>query len=251
MHSRSSNLAVGALSLALTTAALLSFGSAARADWLVTKDGTAVETKGGWEVKGKTVIFTSPAGVLSSLAASEVNLAASEAHTQKMLRAATSPPEVEAPVRRPAVLVLTDADVRHVDPTSPIPEEAEDAGETATSPSPRDTGSSLAVTQWDENYNIDENSVEVTGSLRNSGRNPATSISLSVLVYSDSGALLGKKEARLAKAALNPGESTGFVASFSSGLTFTEAKFEIQSRGFQTREATPEEGDEDIEPEGM
>ncbi len=163
MHSRSSNLAVGALSLALMTAALLSFGSAARADWLVTKDGTAVETKGGWEVKGKTVIFTSPAGVLSSLAASEVNLAASEAHTQKMLRAATSPPEVEAPVKRPAVLILTDADVRHVDPTSPIPEETEDAGETATSPSPRDTGSSLSVTQWDENYNIDENSVEVTG----------------------------------------------------------------------------------------
>jgi len=251
MHSRSSNLAVGALSLALMTAALLSFGSAARADWLVTKDGTAVETKGGWEVKGKTVIFTSPAGVLSSLAASEVNLAASEAHTQKMLRAATSPPEVEAPVKRPAVLVLTDADVRHVDPTSPIPEETEDAGETATSPSPRDTGSSLSVTQWDENYNIDENSVEVTGSLRNSGRNPATSISLSVLLYSDSGALLGKREARLAKAALNPGESTGFVASFSSGLTFSEAKFDIQSRGFQTREAAPEEGDEDMEPEGM
>jgi hypothetical protein len=107
------------------------------------------------------------------------------------------------------------------------------------------------VTQWDENYNIDENSVEVTGSLRNSGRNPATSISLSVLLYSDSGALLGKREARLAKAALNPGESTGFVASFSSGLTFSDAKFDIQSRGFQTREAAPEEGDEDMEPEGM
>ena len=254
MPSRNSNLALGALSLVLATATLLSFGSAARADWLVTNDGATVETRGTWEVKGQMVLFTSPAGVLSSRAVSEVNLAASEAHTREMIRAAASSHEVEAPVKRPAALVLTDADVRHVDPISPVAEETEEAGETATSPTPGDTGSSLAVTQWDENYNIDENSVEVTGSLRNSGRNPATSISLSVLVYSDSGALLGKGEARLAKAALNPGESTGFVASFSSGLTISEAKFDIRSRGFQTREEAPEAGDvdvyEDVEPEG-
>jgi len=253
MQNRGSNLAVVVLSLALVTASLLSFGSAARADWLVTNDGSTVETRGAWEVKGKTVIFTSPAGVLSSLAVSEVDLAASEAHTQEMVRAATRTHEVEAPVKRQAVLVLTDADVRHVDPNAPLAEEGEDGGETATSPSPGGVGSSLAVTQWEESFNIDENSVEVTGSLHNSGRNPATSISLSVLLYSDSGALLGKREARLAKAALNPGESTSFVASFSSGLTFSEAKFDIQSRGFQTREATPEAEDvvENEEPAGM
>jgi hypothetical protein len=236
------------LGLTLLTASLLSFGSAARADWLVTNNGAAVETRGAWEVKGETVIFTSREGVLSSLSLAEVNLAASEAHTQDMVRAAASAHEIEAPVKRPAVLVLTDADVRHVDSTGPV---AEDAGETAASPSPRDTGSSLSVTGWDESYNIDENSVEVTGTLRNSGRNPATSISLSVLLYSDAGALLGKREARLAKAALNPGESTGFVASFSSGLTFSEAKFDIQSRGFQTREADQEDGDTAEEPAGM
>jgi len=249
MQGPSSNPATGVLCLILLTASLLSFGSAASADWLVTRDGAAVETRGAWEVRGEMVVFTSPSGVFSSLPLSEVNLAASEAHTQKMVNAAAGAAETEEPVKRQAVMILTDVDVRHVDVETPTGESEEESAEAA--PAPRgDTGSSLAVTAWEEDYNVEENTVEVTGSLRNSGRNPATSINLSVLLYSDSGTLLGKKEARLAKAALSPGESTSFVASFTAGMTFSDAQFDIQSRGFQTRAATPEVGDEDLEPEG-
>lgn len=253
MPGPSSNPTPGLLCLALLTASLLSFGSAASADWLVTNEGAAVETRGPWEVQGRMVVFTNPSGVLSSLPLSEVNLAASEVHTDEAERAATSTHEVEAPVKRQAVMVLTDADVRHVARNAPVDDEIEGDGETSTAaPAPRDTGSSLAVTDWEESFNVDENSVEVAGSVRNSGRNPATSISLSVLLYSDSGTLLGKREARLVKAALNPGESTGFVASFSSGLTFSDAKFDIQSRGFRTHEAATEAGEEgEMEPAGI
>ena len=251
MHGPRSNPATGVLCLILLTASLLSFGSAASADWLVTTDGATVETRGGWEVRGRMVIFTSPTGVLSSLPLSSVDLEASEVHTQEMIRAAAGTPEAEEPVRRQAVMVITDADVNHVDPSAPTDESASEATASVAAPATGSAGSDLAVTSWDESYNVDENSVEVTGSLRNSGRNPATSITLSVLLYSDSGTLLGKREARLAKPALNPGESTGFVASFTSGLTFSEARFDIQSRGFQTHEPTPEGGDQEIEPEGM
>ena len=249
MHGPSSNPARGVLCLILLTASLLSFGSAASADWLVTRDGAAVETRGAWEVRGEMVVFTSPSGVFSSLPLSEVNLSASEAHTQEMVNAAAGTSETEEPVRRQAVMVLTDADVRHVDVETPTGESAEELAE-AVPATPSETGSSLAVTAWEEDYNVDENTVEITGSLRNSGRNPATSINLSVVLYSDSGTLLGKKEARLAKAALSPGESTSFVASFTAGMTFSDAQFDIQSRGFQTRAATPEVGGEDLEPEG-
>ena len=249
----SSNPRPGVFCLALLTASLLSFGSAASADWLVTNEGAAVETRGPWEVQGKMVVFTSPTGVLSSLPLTEVNLVASEAQTLEAATPASSHQEAESEVKRQAVMVLTDADVRHVATNAPADEEAEGNGETSTAaPAPRDSGSSLAVTEWEESYNVEENSVEVAGSLHNSGRNPATSISLNVLLYSDSGTLLGKREARLVKAALNPGESTGFVASFSSGLTFSDAKFDIQSRGFRAHEAASEDGEAgEIEPEGI
>jgi hypothetical protein len=251
MRGRSSNPVAGVLLLTLLTASLLSFGSAANADWLVTTDGATVETRGAWEVKGAMVIFTSPNGVLSSLPLSAVNLEASQVHTQKMIEAAGAS-EAEAPVKRQAVMVITDADVHHVDTSAPSAEDVDEVAEGVATPATAGrAGSSLAVTDWDESYNVDENSVEVTGTLRNAGRNPATSISLSVLLYSDSGTLLGKREARIAKPALNPGESTGFVASFTSGLTFSEARFDIQSRGFQIHESTPEGSDQEIDPEGL
>ena len=188
MHRPRSTPLTEVLFLALLTVPLLSFGSAASADWLVTNDGAAVETRGPWQVEGKMVVFTSPTGTLSSLPLSEVDLAASEAHTQEMATAAAHAGEGEAPVKRPAVMVLTDADVRHVDPAVPSEGAATESGEAIPSPGPGDSGSSLVVTEWDEDFNIDENAVEVAGSLQNSGRNPATSISLGVLLYSDSGA---------------------------------------------------------------
>ena len=114
MHRPTTTPMSGVLFLALLTASLLSFGSAASADWLVTTDGATVETRGPWEVKGTMVIFTSPTGVLSSLPLSTVNLEASQVHTQKMIEAASAP-EAEAPVKRQAVMVITDADV-HLQP---------------------------------------------------------------------------------------------------------------------------------------
>ena len=110
MRGRDSNPVAGALLLTLLTASLLSFGSAASADWLVTTDGATVETRGGWEVRGRMVIFTSPTGVLSSLPLSSVDLEASEVHTQEMIRAAAGTPEAEEWMRT-AFARVTDTDM--------------------------------------------------------------------------------------------------------------------------------------------
>jgi hypothetical protein len=244
----------GVLSLTLLAPSLLSFGSAAKADWLVTNDGAAIETRGTWEIKGEMVIFTSPGGVLSSLPLSAVDLEASEAHGRAMARAAAGALEAQQPTKGTAVLVLTDADVRHVDPEVPVLPEEQAETEAAGSAASQSSPAELVVVDWEENLDFEQNSLEIVGSLRNAGRNPATSILLNVLLYNDSGTLLGKSEARLVKAALNPGESTRFVASFSSSLTFSEAKFDIQSRGFRARDSSAaeedgEEGEEQV-PEG-
>ena len=54
---------------AVVVAALLAaglFAAPAAADWLVTRDGGRVETKGPWKVKGKLVVFTRAAETAAS-----------------------------------------------------------------------------------------------------------------------------------------------------------------------------------------
>ncbi len=104
----------GALLLAML---LLALCSPARADWLVTRDGKAIETKGAWAVSGKVVKFTSTGGVLSSLRVDEVDLDASRAETaRRNAPPAPAPPKAPPTAPKKPVLVLTDADVGHVAP---------------------------------------------------------------------------------------------------------------------------------------
>jgi len=72
---------------------LLEAAMSARADWLVTREGGRVETKGPWQVKGKLVVFTRAADSgLASLRASEVDLEASAKATADAKVQAEAPP---------------------------------------------------------------------------------------------------------------------------------------------------------------
>ncbi len=84
----------------------------ASADWLVTRAGERIETEGGWQIKGRMVIFTRPGGTLSSVRLSEVDIDASREATAQAAEAAARPaaPAPEAPTRRP-VRVITTEDV--------------------------------------------------------------------------------------------------------------------------------------------
>jgi glutaredoxin len=106
---------------ALLLLVALAGGQVAGADWLVLRDGARVETRGEWEVKGKLVVFHNTGGKLASLRLSEVDLEASDAATAEAVEAAKRAAAREAepekpPEKREPVLVLTDADVGHVDP---------------------------------------------------------------------------------------------------------------------------------------
>ncbi len=85
------------------------FAAASDADWLVTRAGERIETQGGWQVKGRLVIFTQPGGMLSSLRLSEVDLDASREATNAAAEAAARPAaQPPPPPRRPARVITTD-----------------------------------------------------------------------------------------------------------------------------------------------
>lgn len=98
----------------LVLATLLSVASVAGAEVLVLKDGSHIETRGpATEVRGQ-LRFTDTQGRLMSLRPDEVDV---EATRLANLPPAPPAPQVEAsetPVE--PILVLTDADVSHVDP---------------------------------------------------------------------------------------------------------------------------------------
>jgi mycoredoxin len=74
--------------LALLALALVGLAGAApaAADWLVTRGGDKVETRGPWKVEGERVLFTDARGSRASLAVAKVDLEASAAATAQASR---------------------------------------------------------------------------------------------------------------------------------------------------------------------
>jgi endonuclease YncB( thermonuclease family) len=63
----------------------------AAADWLVFAGGAVTEIRGGWEVRGRQVVFHAPSGELQSIAVSELDLAASAFLTSEVSRIRPAP----------------------------------------------------------------------------------------------------------------------------------------------------------------
>lgn len=62
----------------LIPVALLAASTPAAADWLVTRDGQRIETRGAWQMKGKAVIFTQKDGRIDQLPRDYIDFEASE-----------------------------------------------------------------------------------------------------------------------------------------------------------------------------
>lgn len=225
---------------------LLATAPAVQGEWLVTYDGAVLEVDGPWNVEGKMVTFTLPDGTFSSLRLDAVDLAASEALTTE--RAAEKVPAPAAAEPRKATFVLTDADVRRGVPSAG--ESDEPAGDVE---SPADDGdeeavAKLDITRWEERFEPGVTAVEIVGSVRNPGPNPATSIDIRVMLYNEAGVLLGQSRAQLDRRVLRPGSSTGFTASFPDVHSYAAVKFDVSSRGFRTHTYEDSEP-EDSQPE--
>jgi hypothetical protein len=227
--------------------ALLLAAAPAAGDWLVTREGARVETKGPWKVKGKLVVFTEKGGRLASLRLSEVDLGASENATRDAVAEAAKPKEEVAgqPARRKSVRVVTDADVGHVD--DPAPDAAEGEGDKekpkadSAAPAP-ETGNSVVVTNWKRFDLPGEEGVGITGELRNQGKDLATNVRVTVLLYDEAREVLGSDDAILGNGsnnALRPGGTLSFRIEFPGVFSYAKAEFNVTSMGLKVKPADP------------
>lgn len=87
----------------------------AGADWLITTDGQAIQTKGAWKVEGPLVLFTNAQGEPRSLHRGTLDLERSKRVTTLALnsrnRDSTGSPPSERPSKKTG-LVVTDNDIR-------------------------------------------------------------------------------------------------------------------------------------------
>lgn len=224
----------------IALAALLATGAPvtpAKADWLVTREGGRVETKGTWKVKGKLVVFTAADGKLSSLRLAEVDMDASRRVTEEAV-AAQAQADAEEPKpaeRRKSVRTITDKDVRAYEPARPDdPSEGTEGEEKAKEPGPT-SGPGLLVESWQQSANADDGSVIVNGTLQNASNATAADLKLKVMIFDENGALIANSQAAVAVKAVPPGERAAFRAEFPGFFSFATIKFEAESRRLATR----------------
>ncbi len=225
---------------AVVAAALLA--APAAADWLVTRDGGRVETRGPWKAKGKLLVFTRADGQLSSLRLADVDLAASERATAEAVAKAKAKETAEAkpappPEKKEARWVMTDKDFHPAAPPAAKDDEAKPAAEeTDAGDRPKLV---VALENWDRKSLQD--GLEISGTLRNPGSELAADIGVTIRLFDDTGALLATGDGRIAAPALGPGEAATFRATFPGVFTFAEAKFDTRGYGLRIKAATPAE----------
>jgi hypothetical protein len=231
------NLRLFALAAALTAAAPL------HADWLVTVDGSEIETEGAWRVDGSQVLFTLQGGGLASLPLADVDLAASEARTNPPAPAAAEEPPA-APPKPTARWVLTDGDVaRTVNPEAAAAPGAGD-GEGGETAAPSLGG--LSVTSWDDvALEEGEPGIALRGTVHNGGSGYATSVTVKALLYDAEGQLLEMRTNAPVESALEPGASSEFRIEFPDVTSFSGVQFTVDGQGIAAGATSAEEGDED------
>ena len=216
----------------------------AQADWLVTREGGRVETRGAWTVKGKLVVFHTAAGKLSSLRVADLDLDASRRVTEEAVAAqaqAAAEPE-KAPERRKPVRVITDKDVRPAGQPAEEPQGEAAEGEAAAAPAGPTSGPGLVIEGWNQERDPKEDHVVITGTLQNASGSTSADTKLRILIFDDTGTLIASSQAALVKSALPPGERTGFKADFPGNFSFATIKFEPAGRPLARQTDEPENG---------
>lgn len=215
------------LAPALAAALLAAATGPAGADWLVTREGGRLETQGPWQVRGKLVVFHTPAGVLSSMRLAEVDLDASRRATAEAERARQAEAARKAPAKKASVLVVTDDKVRHVEPGG--------AGGAPAGPA-----SAIRVSNWERTTDPTDGHVIITGTVQNTAGAEATDISLTVRLLDAAGKTAATGQGLLSSATLPPGQQTGFRVDFLNVTTYADVKFEARAVTLAPAEPRPE-----------
>jgi hypothetical protein len=225
------------------------FAIPASADWLLFHDGSRLETRGAWEVRGQLLVFTGTDGTLSSVRLGDVDVEGSRRLTEEAERARTAPkpePAEEAAPPREAVFVLTDADVRRGAPPAPDTE----AEPESASQDPRQL---IVVTDWARGELFDDGAA-VLGTLANQSEAAAGGVELTVRAVDSQGILLVEQPVTLRKTVLMPGEEIAFEVHLDGVFDFESVDFDVVSVPLALRgqQAAPEEAaapEEGVAPE--
>ena len=209
------------------------------ADWLLTLDGTQIETTGPWRVQRSVVLFTLPSGTLSSLRVSEVDLTAS----LELTKAASAPtPAEEAPAAKPkSVLVIDHRKIRQAtvpkeDPTAESSEPTNEAGVT----SPSDEPGPVEVVFWQENVRPDLTGIEISGTLQNFSPQIATGLVVNVTLVDASRRPLKTAKAFIDSTSLAAQATTTFRALFGDATGLEgEPLFKVASRTLEFPSSNP------------
>jgi hypothetical protein len=219
------------------------------ADWLVTREGARIETKGAWTVKGKLVVFTQADGTLGSLRHAEVDFAASERVTaEEWDRKVSPPPAPAAPPKRKSVRSLTDADFARPAPPegqAPAPAgeaEKKDAAGAEGRKAEAKAAGKVEVATWQRIDRPEGDGLEVAGTLRNTGGEIAAGVGVTIRLVDETGTVIATGEGIPTTDAIRPQGTATFRAAFPGVFAFAEAKFEVRSWGLDIDPATVQEG---------
>ena len=197
--------------------ALLIAAAPSRADWLVTRDGGRVETKGPWKQKGKLVVFTKTDGALSSLRLTEVDLEASRKLTESSKVQAEKPPAPEPPKKKLAV--LTDADFKKATPRGSTVAAAPETGQEVPA-------GLVSISSWKRADQGDGLAIE--GTLHNNTDDMVVNAAVEVQLYNEAGDRVGTAPALLNTTSITPKGTVEFRASFPGVFSFSDVKFEAK-----------------------
>ena len=240
---RTSLQAVVAAALGL---AVLAAPAPAAADWLVTREGARIETRGPWNVKGKLVVFTQTDGTLGSLRHTEIDFAASERATAAEWDRKAAPAAPQPPPKRKSVRSLTDADFAKPAPApegeAAAPAGGEKKGAAEAEKAAAKAAGKVEVATWQRIDRVEGDGIEVAGTLRNVGGEIAAGVGVTIRLLDETGTVVATGEAIPTADAIRPQGVVTFRAAFPGVFTFADAQFEVRSWGLDIDPATVQEG---------
>jgi len=203
----------------LLTALLLT--SSAAADWLVTRDGSRIETAGEWRVDGRLVVFHLADGSLASMRLDLIDHEASVRATAEAMRPKAPAPPAE---KKKAVMVLTDADVEHIDTSEP-----EAAIEIAAEPG------DMEVVDYEEVDDPRVDGVVFSGNLRNVSDKMMISPRVIMTLVDLEGEEIATAEGDADAGFLRPTQSARFRVEFPDVFSYAGVEIETAGDGLSMR----------------
>jgi len=200
----------------LLASLLLAAGVASANEVVVLKGGKSLELSKPYVVRGSQAIMTLKDGTVVSVAAADIDLPATRAARRPIRVASDAPVAATTPVeaakaqqKNPKAKVkIGDEDVNHtLEGAEPDAEAAPAEG----APTEPEGDARVDVVDFDQRPS--GNAVAVKGTIRNSGKVPASNVALSVAAMDDAGKIVASAMASISAGSLDAGAAATFTAS--------------------------------------